>query len=112
LQFKLFYSLRAMFWAKYRKSRLGRIFLNKYSIVLIAFAVIITFFDNHNLINRFETHRKIKTMGKELDYYKTEIQSNKRKMNELRSGKDNLEKFAREQYLMKRENEDVFIIKE
>jgi len=41
-----------------------------------------------------------------------EIKTNKQKKNELQSSNENLEKFAREHYYMKRENEDIFIIKE
>ena len=44
--------------------------------------------------------------------YKDVIKTNKQKLNELKSSHQNLEKFAREQYLMKKENEDIFIIKE
>ena len=51
-------------------------------------------------------------MEEELNYYQEEIKATKQKKNELQSNNDNLEKFAREQYNMKNENEDIFIIKE
>ena len=89
-----------------------RIFLNKYMIVLLVFVVFVTFFDNHNLISRWETHQKIKQMEKELKFYQDEIKTSKFKKNELQSNKENLEKFAREHYYMKKQNEDIFIIKE
>ena len=81
-------------------------------IVLLVFVVFATFFDNHNLINRWETHQKIKQMEKELKFYQDEIKTSKLKKNELQSNKENLEKFAREHYYMKKQNEDIFIIKE
>lgn len=92
--------------------RLKSIFLNKYLIVLVVFTVFITFFDEHNLIDRFRTYQKIKSLEKEQLFYKEEIEATKKKKNELESNNENLEKFAREQYLMKKSNEDIFIIKE
>lgn len=92
--------------------KLKLIFLNKYLIVFVSFTVFITFFDNHNLINRWQTHQKINHLENELLFYQEEIKATKQKKNELESSNQNLEKFAREQYLMKKENEDIFIIKE
>jgi cell division protein FtsB len=93
-------------------SIIKQIFLNKYLIVLVVFTVFITFFDNHNLLNRWQTRQKINSLEKELKFYQEEIKTTKQKKNELESSNQNLEKFAREQYLMKKENEDIFIIKE
>ena len=89
-----------------------KILLNKYFIVLVVFFVYLTFFDRNNLISRFQRHQKINDLNTELNFYKNEIQENKKKMNELQSNSTNLEKFAREQYLMRKENEEIFIIKE
>ena len=49
-------------------------------------------------------------MKNQIEYYQEKTETDKRKLNELRSDKDNIEKFARENYLMKQENEEVFII--
>jgi len=92
---------------KYRK-----IFFSKYLVVFIIFAVFVTFFDEHSLIHRWETHQKIVQLEKELKFYKEEIKVTRQKKNELKSNKENLEKFAREHYYMKKESEDIFIIKE
>jgi len=51
-------------------------------------------------------------LEKEYKFYQDEIKSNKTKKFELQSSNANLEKFAREHYFMKKENEDIFIIKE
>ena len=53
---------------------------------------------------------KINQLENEQKYYREKIEEDKRKKEELFGNRDNLEKFAREQYLMKRENEDIFII--
>ena len=86
--------------------------MNKYLIVFIAYTVFVTFFDQHNLIHRWQTDQKIHELEKEYQFYQDEIKSNKQKKFELQSSNQNLEKFAREHYLMKKENEDIFIIKE
>ena len=88
------------------------ILLNKYVIVFLAFTVFVTFFDEHNLIQRWKSYQKINQLEEELDFYKEEIKATKLKKNQLQSSKENLEKFAREHYLMHKENEDIFIIKE
>ncbi len=85
---------------------------NKYLVVLIGFGVFITFFDRHNLISRWRTGQHIKQLKEEISFYEQEIEANKQKMQELQSNDENLEKFAREQYLMKKENEDIFLIDE
>jgi cell division protein FtsB len=97
-------------------SKIGKnlrlVLLNKYLIVFLAFVVFVTFFDEHNLIQRWKSYQKINQLEEELDFYKEEIKATKLKKNQLQSSKENLEKFAREHYLMHKENEDIFIIKE
>jgi len=86
--------------------------LNKYWVVFIVFAFIFIFSENYSLIKRFKTDSNIKQLEKEISFYNAEIEKNKEKMRELQSNDENLEKFAREQYLMKKENEDIFIVNE
>ena len=83
---------------------------NKYILSLIVFFVWILFFDQNNLTERYLTHRNIRQLEKDKEYFMQRIASDSARMNELRTNNENLEKFAREQYLMKRENEDIFII--
>lgn len=92
--------------------KLMKILFNKYLIVFTAYTVFVTFFDQHSLVHRWQTHQKISEMEKEMKYYEDEIKTNKQKRYELQSSNENLEKFAREHYYMKKENEDIFIIKE
>jgi cell division protein FtsB len=51
-------------------------------------------------------------MEKEVKFYEDEIKATKQKKIELQSNNENLEKFAREHYYMKRKDEDIFIVKE
>ena len=94
------------------RTKLRRVFFNKYFLVLVAFFVFLIFFDQHNLINRWKTGRNIKSLEKEIRFYNGEIESNKQKMNEMQVSDESLETYAREQYYLKKDSEDIFIIKE
>ena len=84
--------------------------MNKYTITLLIFLVWLAFFDRNSLVGKMQLRGKIATLKKEKAYYQNKIEEDNRKMKELLSNKDNLEKFAREQYLMKNKNEDIFVI--
>lgn len=94
------------------KKKLISLLVNKYLIVFLTFAVFVTFFDEHNLIHRWQTARKIDKLEDELKFYQDEIKATRQKKRELQSSNENLEKFAREHYYLKSDDEDIFIIKE
>ncbi len=83
---------------------------NKYILTLIIFFVWMLFLDTHNLVDRFISMRQLSRMKHDREYYIDRIEKDSARMNELRTNRENLEKFAREQYLMKKEDEDIFII--
>lgn len=83
---------------------------NKYILTLIIFFVWMLFLDTHNMIDRFISMRQLSRMKHDREYYLDRIEKDSARMNELRTNRENLEKFAREQYLMKKEDEDIFII--
>ncbi len=82
---------------------------NKYVFTTLGFLVWITFFDQHDLLLQRNYRQKINALKKERQYYIDEIGKNKAMMEELFTNKNNLERFAREKYYMKRDNEDVFV---
>lgn len=84
---------------------------NKFILTIIFFVVWMLFFDQYNLITRISNNRKIAELEQQKDYYLSEIDRSKRLLQELKGDNESLEKFAREQYLMKKKDEDVFIIK-
>ncbi len=83
---------------------------NKYSLSLILFFVWVVFFDSNNLIDRTINLRQVHQLEKDKIYYENKISEDRSKLEELKSNPANLEKFAREQYLMKKANEEIFII--
>jgi cell division protein FtsB len=64
-----------------------------------------------NLYKRYTYDEKIRELEKEIKFYQDEIRINKEKLNGLRTDKEGLERFAREEYYMKKPDEDVFIIR-
>lgn len=94
----------------YKIRLLFRKFTNKYTIAGLIFLVWIAFFDKNSIVEKMQLRSKIGTLEKEKDYYQKKIEEDNRKIKELLSSPDNLEKFAREQYLMKKDNEDIFVI--
>ena len=94
----------------YKIRSLFRRFTNKYTIAGLIFLVWIAFFDKNSIVEKMQLRSKISTLEKEKDYYQKKIEEDNRKIKELLSSPDNLEKFAREQYLMKKDNEDIFVI--
>ena len=93
-----------------RNSILMRSLRNKYLIALLVFLVWLLIFDRNSLIDRMKYIRTMHDLEDEKQYYLERIDEGSRRLNELKTDRDNLEKFAREQYYMKKENEDVFVI--
>jgi cell division protein DivIC len=83
---------------------------NKYIVTFIVFFTWIIFFDQFNMIDRVQSLNAIHRLEKDKKYYIQKIIDDKKRLEELHTNKENLEKFAREQYLMKRDNEDIFVI--
>jgi cell division protein FtsB len=83
---------------------------NKYLLAIVFFAVWLTFFDRYDLITQSEFRNELNDLRTERKYYLQEINKNNEIMNALKNDSIALEKFAREKYLMKKDNEDIFVI--
>lgn len=87
-----------------------RLIKNKYFITTIAFLVWISVFDKNNLVSQYELTRTLQELKQQKEYYLHEIRVDRKTANELKTNQDNLEKFAREKYLMKKDEEDLYLI--
>lgn len=86
--------------------------LNSLQIGVLLFVVVMLFlFSDSNIKKRIDSDREIRSLKSQIEFYRKKIEEDKAKLYELQSDKENLEKFARENYYMKKENEEVFIIK-
>lgn len=83
---------------------------NKYVFTLLIFLIWMLFFDPHSFISQVKLNRTLHEMEMEKEYYLTEIERDRQKAYELVTDTLTLEKFGREQYLMKRDNEDIYLI--
>lgn len=100
------------FLEKLLSTKYFRFLKNKYVLTTIIFFFWLLLFDQNNLLERRKLNREYKQLLQEQEYYQQKIKEDRKRINELKTNDENLEKFAREQYLMKRDNEDIFIIVE
>ena len=84
---------------------------NKYLIAVILFIVWITFFDNFNIIKQSKIKKNIKQLEENKKFYIQEITKDSAEYYDLLNDAEKREKFAREKFLMKKEDEDVYIIR-
>jgi cell division protein FtsB len=85
---------------------------NKFVIAFVFFAVWIIFFDENSIVSHVQSKRQLNELKQQKEYYQERIVSDRQKLQDLNKGKEELEKFAREQYQMSKPDEDVFIIVE
>jgi cell division protein FtsB len=90
--------------------RLIDLFKNKFFLISMAFVVWMIFFDTNDLFSQYQYHQEVSKLKKERDFYQKETAKVAKDLDELNSDPKKLEKFAREKYLMKKDNEDVFVI--
>jgi cell division protein FtsB len=68
------------------------------------------FFDKNDVVAQYEYRSQVNKLQEEKDFYVKEIAKVKKDLNELNTDLNTAEKFAREKYFMKKDNEDVFVI--
>lgn len=85
---------------------------NKYVIALAVFAMIMLFFDKNDIFTQAARKRQLRNLQVSKQYYTDQINAERAELQELKSNPAALEKYAREKYLMKKDNEDLFIIPE
>jgi cell division protein FtsB len=86
------------------------VFRNRYVLTVTIFFIWLILLDSNNLITRFKDIRELRRLNSEKEYYMERIEVDRRKLHELKTDNHNLEKFAREQYHMKKADEDLYII--
>jgi len=85
-------------------------FLNKYLITMVVFLAFIIFVDENNVIRRVQYETKIRELKQDIRHYRKLSEESESKLNRLHSSDAELERVAREDYLMKKPNEDVYIV--
>ena len=86
---------------------------SKYFLTLVGFAVWMFFFDDRDVITTHVRHpRELEQLQESKNYYQQQINVISKELNQLKLNTATIEKYAREKYFMKRDNEDLFIIRE
>lgn len=86
--------------------------LNKFVVATLFFCIWMLFFDRSRVINQIKLQQTLRSLEMQKEYYETNIKEVKERKKELFTTDENFEKFAREQHLMKKSNEEVFVIEE
>lgn len=82
----------------------------RYAITFGFFLLWMIFFDQNNMIEQYKLRAQLQDLKDEKEYYLQEMAKAQQEYDELFTNQESLEKFAREKYLMKRDNEDIFVI--
>lgn len=91
------------------KHKLLKPFKNIFILILTVFVIWMLFFDANSWLIHHELNNDIDALESEKEYYQKEIEKDNKAIKTL-NNKEGLEKFAREEYYMKRENEEIYII--
>lgn len=83
---------------------------NRYLLAGVIFIVWTALIDSNSYSVRLRLQSDLGKLKTEKIFYQKKIKQDSLNLSELKTNKANLEKFAREKYLMKKENEDIFII--
>ena len=92
------------------KDVLNKIGTKKYLIATLLFAAVIVFFDQYNIFEQTRSYRKCRKVNRDIEQVNKEIEQEKQTLNALRNDSAYLEKVAREQHFMKRDDEVIYYL--
>ncbi|MBM3920439.1 MAG: septum formation initiator family protein [Sphingomonadales bacterium] len=87
-----------------------KLFQYRYILLFSFFGLWMLFFDSNNVFYRFSIASEVSDLEDSKQIYEKQITDLRRQRTELFGNQANIEKFAREKYMMKKENEDLFVI--
>ena len=91
-------------------NKILKFFINKYFITTVLFVAWLIFFDSNNILTNMRTKDKLNELMKEKRFYIDEIKKDSVLIQKLLYDTLELEKYAREKYLMKKNNEDLYLL--
>lgn len=94
------------------KEKIPALFRNKFFFLFLGYFIYLLFFTPNTLISQVKLAFKLHELNKEEAYYTKEISKIKKEQKELFSGMEQMETYARENYWMKRDSEDLYIFVE
>jgi cell division protein DivIC len=97
------------FFDTLKKNTIFKILTNIFVIILVPFIIWMLFFDENSYLIHRKFDKEIKGLESTISFYEDKISLDKETIKKLQDSLE-LERFAREKYLMKKENEDIYII--
>ena len=91
---------------------LKRLIRNKYPISLTIFVVWMFFFDSNSIVFMYKQYNELKDLKQQEEFLEKEIVAMTKEKEDLFSNDDKLEKYARENFYFKKDNEDVYVIEQ
>jgi cell division protein DivIC len=82
---------------------------NRYAFTIIAFTFWVSFIDQNNILTQYTYHTQLHVLEGEKEYFEAAIEKTSKELYDLTENPATLEKFARENYFMKKNNEEVFV---
>jgi cell division protein FtsB len=82
---------------------------NRYVYATLLFLIVILFIDQFNLFEQIRLSKSVKDKKQQIEYYEKLVPESKQYLNDLQNDTATMEKVAREQYLMKRDNEIIYL---
>jgi cell division protein DivIC len=98
-----------MTFKQFRQHKLIKFLTNRYVLILTGFSIWMLFFDENSYLVHKEFNTEVKELETAIEFYKKRIKEDKSTIKNLQDSLQ-MERFAREQYLMKKENEDIYLI--
>jgi cell division protein FtsB len=92
-------------------NKIPAVFKNKYLLALIAFVVWMIFFDRNDLPMQLKRVGELHQLENSEENMASQIKDTKKELDLLKTSPVTLEKYAREKFMMKRDNEDLFIVR-
>lgn len=89
---------------------LNKLFKNRYVFFLAIFAIWMLFFDQHNLFRQLKLSNELNEAKEQQEFYRSEYIKDSTLLYQLENDKEAMEKLAREKYLMKKDDETIFLI--
>lgn len=90
-------------------SKIGRFLTTKFFVATVAFLAVMLFLDKNDLITTLERKKELHSLEQSREHYKKELSDLQKIKTNLETDPAIIEKLAREKYLMKRDNEDIFL---
>lgn len=87
-----------------------KIVTSKYLVTGIAFGIWMLFFDRNDLPLQIQRIHELNKLQTSEEVMTQKIKDTHKELEGLKNSPQTLEKYAREKYLMKRDNEDLFIV--